>query len=105
MKKEDILARSRESINDEGFEQAENLGRKIGFIIFCLLYIFIIVFNLFWGEAVVNHAVSSLFWAFFASEGYAKYRFSKQRTYLIVTIAGGLSSLLSLVNFILDTIG
>jgi hypothetical protein len=60
---------------------------------------------MFFGEPVVSHAVSSLFWAFFASEGYAKYRFSKQMTYLIITIAGGLSSILSLVNFIVDTLG
>lgn len=104
MKKEDILEKSRQSHQDEGVEYAENQGRKIGFIVFALLFAFLVIFNLFFGETSTFHAISSLFWAFTAAESYGKYRFLKGKVYLVITIAGSIASILSVVNYILATL-
>ncbi len=47
MDKNTILEKSRNSRSDEGIEYAESKGRKIGFVIFSLIFLFIILFNLF----------------------------------------------------------
>lgn len=101
MNKEEILAKSRQSFKDEGLEYAENEGRKIGFIAFTLLFVFLIIVSLFFGETSTSYAVSSLFWAFIAAEGYTKYRFLSKKVYLITLIAGSIASVLSVVNYVL----
>ncbi len=104
MNKEKILEKSRQSQKDEGIEYAENQGRKIGFITFSLLFVFIAIFNLFFGESSTFHAVSSLFWAFIAAEGYGKYHFLKSKVYLVTVIAGSIASVISVVNYVLATL-
>lgn len=104
MNKEEILEKSRQSHKDEGIEYAENQGRKIGFIVFSLLFAFLIIFNLFFGESSTFHALSSLFWAFIAAEGYGKYNFSKRKVYLVTVIAGSIASVVSVANYVLATL-
>lgn len=104
MNKEEILEKSRHSQKDEGIEYAENQGRKIGFIAFSLLFAFITIFNLFFGENSTSYAISSLFWAFIAAEGYGKYRFLKRKVYLVTVIAGSITSAVSVVNYVLTTL-
>ena len=70
MKKDEILQKSRQSNNDEGIEYADNRGRKIGFIAFSILFIFIAIFNLFLGDPRTFYAISPLFLIFMACEGY-----------------------------------
>ena len=43
MEKEEVLAMSRKEKHDEGMLDAENQGRKIGFLAFCALFIVIII--------------------------------------------------------------
>lgn len=100
MKKEDILAKSRQSLKDEGMEYAENQGRKIGFIAFSLLFAVLAILSLFFWEVGTLYAVSSLFWAYFSAEGYAKYRFNKKKANLIVVVFGSLAAIVSVINFI-----
>ena len=45
MNKEEILARSRNERIDEGVIEAENRGRKLGYFIFSVVCIFILIFN------------------------------------------------------------
>lgn len=104
MNKEEILERSRQSLKDEGMEYAENQGRKIGFVAFVLLFAFLGIFNLFFGETSTYHAISSLFWVFVAGEAYGKYRFVRKKEYLITAIAGSIAAILSVVNYILTTL-
>ena len=104
MKKDEILQKNRESNNDEGMEYAENKGRKIGFIAFAILFIFIAIFNLLLGDPRTFYAISPLFWIFIAGEAYGKFCFTKKGVYLITTIAGGISSILFTVKFILITL-
>ncbi|MDD6795938.1 MAG: DUF6442 family protein [Clostridiaceae bacterium] len=104
MNKEEILEKSRQSTIDEGIEHAENEGRKTGYIIFTIVYAFIITFNLFFGESDTFHALSSLFSIFIATEAFQKYRFIKNKIYLISAIAAGMTSIISLINYILTTL-
>lgn len=104
MNKEEILEKSRLSEKDEGMEYAENLGRQIGYIAFTLLYGFIIIYNLFFGESSTFHAVSSLFWTFIAAQAYGKYHFLKRKVYLVTMISGSIASVLSVANYILTTL-
>lgn len=105
MRKDEILQKNRQSNNDEGMEYAENQGRKIGFITFVILFIFITLFNLFLGEPIIFYATSPLFWAFIAGESYGKYCFEKKKVYLITTIAASISTILFVVKFVLATLG
>ena len=45
MNREEILAKSRAEKTDEGMQQAENRGRRIGISAFCCVYVFIVIFN------------------------------------------------------------
>lgn len=101
-KKEEILKKSRNSNKDEGIEYVENKGRKIGFTAFCLVFVFIVLFNSFMGEK--SYAVSSLFWIFIAAEAIPKYQFTHKKVYLVTTIAAGIVSIASLIGFILVSV-
>lgn len=105
MQKDEILERSRNERKDEGMENAENRGRKIGFIIFVCLFIALTLFNIMRGEFRTQHAISVLFWAFLSAEAYGKYRFAKNKAYLVTAIAGGIASLASLANYIMTVLG
>lgn len=99
MNKEDILKKSRQQQNDEGMEYTENSGRKFGFAAFSFVFIFIIIFNFFMG--IQNHAVYALYWTFVAAESIPKYRFTKNKAYLIITIAGFTAAIASLLRFVM----
>lgn len=103
MDKEEILAKSRQEKKDEGMTEAENRGHRIGVMAFSAVFIFIVLFNLFNGQS--NYAPMAMFWAFLSAEAYPKYRFTKQKAYLVTTIAGGVASLASLASFVLSVLG
>lgn len=103
MNREEILEKSRIEKRDEGMESASNAGRKVGMIAFCVLFIVIVMLNFFNGKQ--NYAVFALFWAYMAGEAYPKYQFTKQKSYLITTICGGIASLASFASFIIEMMG
>lgn len=105
MDKTEILEKSRAIKKDEGLESMETKGLKIGFAVFCILYLFMAIFNLFYGYPETGHALSALFWAFFASLSFARYRFTTQVIPLFTAIAAGLCSLLNVVNFVRTALG
>jgi hypothetical protein len=104
MLKEEILERSRNEKADEGMENAENQGRKIGFIAFVFMFLVLIIYNIFLGQLDTFYALSALFWVFLSVEAYGKYRFAKKQTYLVITIAGAVASLASLANHVIMTL-
>lgn len=105
MNKKDILEMSQNSKKDEGMEFAENQGRKIGISFFCAMFAVIILFDSFFGKGSRTfHAASAMFWTFMAAEAFPKYRFSHNKSYLIIIIAGGIAAMASLANFILLTL-
>ena len=105
MKKEDILARSRQSHKDEGMEHAENRGRKIGFIAYTIVTAILAVLSLFFWQLGTLHAVSLLFWTYFCFESYSKFRFTKKKRYLVMIIGGGVAAIYALISYILVLVG
>lgn len=103
MNREEILAKSRNENKDEGMIAAENRGREIGMAAFTIVFIFIAFFNFFHGQD--NNTISALFWIFLAAESFPKYQFTKNKIYLVTTIAGALTCILSLVNYVLEILG
>jgi hypothetical protein len=63
-----------------------------------------VIFNFFYGETVTFYAASSVFWALIAGESYGKYRYTKTKLHLITAIAGGITSVLSVANYIITTL-
>lgn len=102
MKKDDILAKSRNEGKDEGTVYAQNKGRGFGVAGFSLIFIFLAIFNFFNG--ISSHAVFSLFFGFIAMEAFGKYTVIKQKTFLVTAVAGGLAALGFLANYVLLTL-
>lgn len=103
MNKEEILKKSREEGNDEGLKEVENNGRKLGEMAFTLVFIFILIINSLNGKS--SYAPMAMFWAFLAAEAYPKFKFTKQKVYLISIFAGSIANVAYLINFVIETIG
>lgn len=104
MKKEDILRKSRESIEDEGMSNAQNEGLVIGTIITEIFNCIILIFGAFSGQPTITFAASALFWPIIAGQGYSRYYFTKKKLYLVITILGSITSISSLIAFIVTTL-
>lgn len=103
MNKEEILKKSRKERNDEGLLEAENKGRKLGYIAFSLVCFFILTVDFLNGKS--SYAPMAMFWAFLAAESYPKFKFTKQKECLVLTFAGSISCVYYLINFVIETIG
>ena len=83
-RKEEILAKSRKLGNDEGIEYVENKGSKMGIYVAGTIVGAPLAFlSLLAGEMPTFFALVTLYIAFGAGELFAKYRFFKQKRYLI----------------------
>ena len=103
MNRDEILAKSRAEGIDEGAREAENRGRKMGVTAFCLMEVAVAAFNALTEQP--NYVPLALFWTFLAAEAYPRYRFSKDKSLLVTTIAGGLLSIANLINYVIDVLG
>ncbi len=102
MNKEEVLQASRAQKEDEGQVYADQYGRKIGYIAFCVLFAGIALFNLFMGQN--NSVPFSLFWAFFGAEAFGKYRVTKKKAYLFTTVCSAIGSLSFLAAHVIKTL-
>lgn len=102
MNKKQILEKAKKEKKDEGYEVAKVKGQQLGFSIFLILSIFLIMFNLINREN--NDAIYSLFWCFFSGKFYQRYKFSENRINLLGTVATGIVSFLSLVNYVMGVL-
>ena len=83
-RKEEILAKSRQSRKDEGLEYVENKGSKMGIFVACTIVgAPLALLSLIAGETPTFFALITLYVAFGAGELFAKYRFFKQKRYLV----------------------
>jgi len=107
MNKEEILNKSRQEKFDEGMLHSEEKGRKIGIKVFCGVFIFIVLFNMFFshGNNTTFYAVSSMFWAFAAGEAFPKYQFTHNKAFMVTTVVGGIASAAYLASFVLSVLG
>ena len=99
MNKEEILRKSRNENNDEGIEFTENKGRKLGFIAFICVYVFILVFNAEMGRS--SYELYALCLIFLSSEAVPKYKFTRKKRYLIISILGMIATILTLGKYII----
>lgn len=102
MNREEILQKSRDAKQDEGFVQAENQGRRMGIVAFVCVFIFIFIFSFINGQN--TYAPLSMFWAFVAAEAYPKFRFTSNRAYLLTTICASLLTLCYFVCYVVDVV-
>ena len=106
-RKEEILAKSRESSTpyaDEGMENAINKGLKMGsHIAGTIVGIPLFFLSLVAGQMIVVYALFSLGLAMWVGEFLAKYRFTQQKRYLIATIVFAVSGIGTAVLFVIET--
>jgi len=102
MNKEEILEKSREAKSDEGSQYAQNKGRRIGVAAMMILFIILILYNLFMG--IDNNAIFALFWTYLGFESYGKYRFTKGKAELVGAIAGMIAGAGFLAGYLISTL-
>lgn len=102
LNRQEILEKSRKENNDEGMVYAQNRGRMFGYIGFGIVFLFIIIFNLFNGRD--SYAPMAMFWAFICFESYPKFIFTKRKSYLALTILSAVTTLSFLICFIMETL-
>jgi len=96
--KEEILKKSCEQREDEGAVYADNKGRRYGYIAFGFLYVIIKLFGLFTKQN--NYAADSMFFAYIAAEAYGKYRITKAKSMVVLTVLGAIASILTLDRYV-----
>ncbi len=94
MNKEDVLNSCKHDMAKEEYNHVLAKGNKIGSIVFMLLVVFLIVFDIATDSPI--YEVETLFWAFFAGILYSKYRTYKRKTILI----GFISSIIACLAFL-----
>ncbi len=103
MNKEEVLARSRKERINEGVVEAENRGRKWGYVVFSIVGIFIIIFNFINGQK--SYEIMALVFALLEAEAYTKYLFTKQKVFFISSICGAIATVAFLASHILLVMG
>ena len=104
-RKEEILAKSRESGNDEGMDYVENIGSKWGVYVACTIVGGPLAFlSLIAGEMPAFFALITLYVAFGAGELFARYRFFKQKRYMIGTVVIALITI-GIASMFVEAIG
>jgi hypothetical protein len=87
--KEDILAKSRKSQHDEGIEHAISKGALLGNYYTGGVGFALIAFSFFTAQFLVIYAVLALYGAHCFGEFLAKYRYFKQKRYMVGVILFG----------------
>lgn len=98
MNKEEILNKSRQEKSDEGIDFIENKGRKLGFTLFVCVYVFILAFNAEMGRS--SYELYSLCLTFLSAQSIQKYKFTRKKRYLIVSIVGIIAAIVTLGKYI-----
>ena len=85
MKKDEILEKARGEKKDEGIDNVNNKGLSLGYKIFILLSVILIVFNRF--NNIKSYDMLSLMFGFSVAESYSRYKFLKEKS-LLVSVVG-----------------
>lgn len=99
MNKEEIWAKSRSQKEDEGILHAENKGLTLGYTIFYLLSIVIVLLNASYHQPI--DVPLALMFVFCAAQMYTKYQFTKQKRYLLLLAVAVIFTIENLVQHIL----
>ena len=95
MKKDEILEKAREEKKDEGIDNVNNKGLSLGYKIFILLSIILIVFNRF--NNIESYDILSLMFGFSVAESYSRYKFLKEKSLLISSILSSIACIVFLI--------
>lgn len=101
MDREEILAKSRAEKKDEGFEVAEEKGRKYGMIAFVIVFLIVTIVNFVQGQS--NFAPLAMFFTYSAAESYPLYKFTRKKTYLLASVLGIVAAVCFMAGFIVET--
>jgi len=105
-KKEELLERSRKSSNDEGMENAERQGSKLGeFIAVEIIGLPLLIFCFFTGQINTALALLSIASAFSFGQTLKSYRFTKEWPYLVCTIFEAIFAVVFLILFVVRVMG
>ena len=87
--KEEILTKNRQSNNDEGIEYAVNKGARLGNYYTEAIGFLLVMFCIISGQILTMYALFTLYGAHCFGDFLAKYRYFKQKRYLIGIIVFG----------------
>jgi len=104
-RKEEILAKSRESKKDEGHEHAEFAGFSLGERTGSVIGMAIGLFSFITGQYTVFLAVFSIVFAAAFGQSIPVYRFTKRKYYLAWVIISAIFAVVSFVVFIAISLG
>ena len=95
MKKDEILEKAREEKKDEGIDNVNNKGLSLGYKIFILLSVILIVFNRF--NNIKSYDILSLMFGFSVAESYSRYKFMKEKSLLVSVVGFSLACIVFLI--------
>ena len=104
-RKEEILAKSRNSGRDEGLEYAQLKGNSLGMYIMIAIVIPIVTFIVFQGEVIALFAVSATLCAFVLGQCLAEYRFTKRKYHLAWTVGIAMAVMICIVFLVAKSLG
>ena len=89
MDKDKILEKSRQSSNDEGIEYAKNKGARLGNYYTEAIGFLLILMCVLTGQMLTIYALLALYGAHCFGDFFAKYRYFKQKRYMMGSIIFG----------------
>ena len=102
-RKEEILAKSRQSKKDEGMEHATAKGLKLGEWIGSAVAVIIMALAFFIGQAETIFAIGTIIFAVVFGQSLTVYRFKKTKYYLAWVVLGFVGTLYFFLLFIAAT--
>ena len=90
-RKAEILARIRQAKKDEGMENADYRGTKIGVIVFAVVALFLAIGSV-PDRMYIVHAIASLSFAWVVGGTISYYRFTKRKSFLVCVVASAIAS-------------
>lgn len=102
MDRNEVLNRNKDSKpKDEGVEYIENKSRRYGEIGLSLMFIVLVFYNFAKGLPVYD--LMAVLWGYIGMSYVYKYRASKTKANLVTATCGLIASVVSLLNYILQT--
>ncbi len=103
MNREEILEKSRRSAVDEGLENAQKRGNDLGRLLFSLVSVFVVIFNVCHGESFV---LPMTFISLFAAcDHIASFRFTKKKYDLLMALLTMATCILALTAYVREVLG
>lgn len=102
MNKEKILEKIKEE-KDEGIKHFKRVGLDLGYRVYILISFIILIFNMYLKKN--TNDILSLLMAFIATDGYSRYKFSKNKRHLITITVASIACISYLTLYIIKSLG